>query len=453
MLTSSAMRQSLQQCAQLLCEHCGGSPTSLAEAESAVTKIVEALAPFMLEQLLQPSTGRHTYQGTALACPCGEQARFVGYRKRVLLGLWGSVRVQRAYYHCAHCHTGQLPWDQKQGLDASDFTPALKAQVAEVMAHLPYRSGVSLLERLRGVHLPPSSAEQIVLEVGGRLQQEDQQQASACQQWAQAALAYQWGVSETPPPVPVGAYRARHGVCGKRLYISLDGAMAHLDGDWHEVKCGLVYTVDKNATAQDTLLERAYTAAAQSAEEFGWQLAALAQAWQADVYAELIAIGDGAKSNWSVFAKHFPRALQILDFLHASQHLFAAAEAVFGKGNEVARTWWQSWSQTLKEQGPFPVLAELATLQAPTAQAQEDLERERAYLQSNALRMDYPGYRARGLMIGSGPVEAACKVIVGQRLKQAGMRWSRAGAGAVLALRTRVLSGEYETIQKVARAA
>ncbi len=452
MLTSSEMRQSLQACAQLLCEGFCHPCTSLSEAEHAVTKIVQEFAPLLLQSLLQASTGRHTYRGTSMECSCGEQARFVGYRQRTLMGLWGSVAVKRAYYHCAHCHGGQLPWDQEQGLLASDFTPALKAQVAEVMAHLPYRSGAALLERLRGVHLPPSSAEQIVLEVGGRLHQEDQQQTAAQKQCKETALSHHLGISETPPP-PVPSLRAEHAVAGTRVYISLDGAMTHLEGDWHEIKCGLVYTVAQNATGQDTLGERAYTAAPLSAEEFGWQLAALAQAWQVQAYKEVIVIGDGAKSNWSVFAQHFPKALQILDFLHASQHLFVAAEAVYGKGSEAARSQWQHWSETLKQYGPFPVLAQLAALSAPTPQAQADLEREQNYLLSNAARMDYPGYRARGLMIGSGPVEAACKVIVGQRLKQAGMRWSRIGAGAVLALRTRVLSGEYEAIQKAARAA
>jgi len=58
-----------------------------------------------------------------------------------------------------------------------------------------------------------------------------------------------------------------------------------------------------------------------------------------------------------------------------------------------------------------------------------------------------------GLMIGSGPVESACKVVVGQRLKQAGMRWTREGADAILALRTAVLSGQSDRIQQLAKAA
>jgi hypothetical protein len=67
--------------------------------------------------------------------------------------------------------------------------------------------------------------------------------------------------------------------------------------------------------------------------------------------------------------------------------------------------------------------------------------------------MDYPGFRRRGLMIGSGPVEAACEVIVGQRRKGAGMRWSKPGADAMLAVRTAVLNGEHDRIAQYCRAA
>jgi hypothetical protein len=67
--------------------------------------------------------------------------------------------------------------------------------------------------------------------------------------------------------------------------------------------------------------------------------------------------------------------------------------------------------------------------------------------------MEYGQFRAAGLMIGSGPVQAACKVVVGQRLKRAGMRWRAAGADAVLAARAAVLSGQSHLVAEAARAA
>ena len=57
------------------------------------------------------------------------------------------------------------------------------------------------------------------------------------------------------------------------------------------------------------------------------------------------------------------------------------------------------------------------------------------YFGNQVHRMDYPGYRAKGWLIGSGPVEAACKQVVGQRLKGTGMRWGEGGADAECPLR------------------
>ena len=53
------------------------------------------------------------------------------------------------------------------------------------------------------------------------------------------------------------------------------------------------------------------------------------------------------------------------------------------------------------------------------------------YPERHAHRMEYPEYPARGWCIGSGAVESACKTVVGQRLKLAGMRWGEDGARAV----------------------
>jgi len=58
--------------------------------------------------------------------------------------------------------------------------------------------------------------------------------------------------------------------------------------------------------------------------------------------------------------------------------------------------------------------------------------------------MGYAALTARGFPIGSGIVEAACKTLVAQRLKLSGMRWSRAGAQAILTARGWDQSDRFE---------
>ena len=45
-----------------------------------------------------------------------------------------------------------------------------------------------------------------------------------------------------------------------------------------------------------------------------------------------------------------------------------------------------------------------------------------------------------------GPIEASCKTIIGQRLKQSGMHWTVPGAGAITALRCRQANSTREAI-------
>ena len=65
--------------------------------------------------------------------------------------------------------------------------------------------------------------------------------------------------------------------------------------------------------------------------------------------------------------------------------------------------------------------------------------------------MRYAEFRAQGYPIGSGTVESACKRVIGARPKQAGMRWTKAGAQAVLSLRSQLLSGRWEAIWPLTR--
>ena len=76
----------------------------------------------------------------------------------------------------------------------------------------------------------------------------------------------------------------------------------------------------------------------------------------------------------------------------------------------------------------------------------DEVGKELGYFLNNAPRMRYRWFRSRGLFVGSGVVEASCKTIVGQRLKQAGMHWTVAGADAIIALRCKEASSQREAI-------
>ncbi len=86
----------------------------------------------------------------------------------------------------------------------------------------------------------------------------------------------------------------------------------------------------------------------------------------------------------------------------------------------------------------------LGQLRPPGLELAKLVSNEADYFQRNAERMRYPAFRAQGLFVGSGVVEAGCKEVIGSRLKRSGMFWTVRGANAILALRCCRLSGSFE---------
>lgn len=143
----------------------------------------------------------------------------------------------------------------------------------------------------------------------------------------------------------------------------------------------------------------------------------------------------------------------IVDYYHASQRLTTMAEALFGAG-QAASAWAARMRKLLKKaNGPFRVLHSAAALKARrwmSKAAAKEFDRAYNYLRARTKHMHYAAFRSRGLPIGSGVTEAACKTVFTQRLKLSGMRWSLAGAQTILNLRVILLSGVWEEVYRAA---
>jgi hypothetical protein len=308
----------------------------------------------------------------------------------------------------------------------------VKALVAGVSARLPFRESVDLLQTTLGFDIEDSSADELMREVGERLRAQ------------QDALMAGIESGEITPLV-AGALR--------RLYVGMDGTSAHIDGSWHEVKTGVVYEGRAGKDGIDEADGAVYVAAQEPAERFGSRLYMIAAQAGVQRAQEAVVIGDGAPWIGTVAEHHYPGATQILDFWHACEHIHALAAAYYGEGEPRRKRWAAEHCRRLKAHGPGKLLRALRRPKPATAQQAEAVRRERGYFTRNRHRMQYPQYRAAGMMIGSGPVEAACKAVVGQRLKGSGMRWSEDGADAVLATRAALLSKQPELVAQAAKAA
>lgn len=373
--------------------------------------------------------------------------------------------MERAYYHCASCKRGEAPWDGRQGLNERTFSPRLKALVCQTVGRLTYGEGVALLRVLRLSHASVSSAEDIVAEVGGRIRADEASKLAALEREQASALAQRLlcaperQLAEECVAVAGGLPRLqpRRAVCGERLYVEADAAKAHIDGEWREVKVGALLNVRPNAQGIDTPTERTYLAAQCTAEELGRKLRVRAREWDAEHYEQTAFLADGADCLWRQAQEHFPAAQHMLDFYHASEHVWELSRVLYRQEEPAEKARGERWAHervnSLWEQGPDPLLRALRRRRVRTADEREALRLQKGYFARNRHRMHYPTYRAQGWMVGSGPIEAGCKVVIGQRLKQAGMRWSGEGADHMLAVRTTLLSGDLDYLQRMARAA
>jgi hypothetical protein len=152
-----------------------------------------------------------------------------------------------------------------------------------------------------------------------------------------------------------------------------------------------------------------------------------------------VVLGDGAAWIWNTAAELFPQAIQILDRFHAKEHLGKVGKAIYADSMEAKK--WTHLRYDELDEGRLASLVK--ALRPHTNQSKEARDCIR-YIWNNRRRMRYPKFHGQRLCTASGVVEAGCKVVVGTRLKRAGMHWTVNGANAIIALRCNKLSGRFE---------
>jgi hypothetical protein len=175
-------------------------------------------------------------------------------------------------------------------------------------------------------------------------------------------------------------------------------------------------------------------------ETFTPRFVALARQHGSERARELVALGDGAHWIWSLCDRYFPRAVQIVDYWHMTQHLYAVANARFGKETAAGKEWVAACQWYLDRDLAVSVLNKIQEWEPVAAADRKLRDTEYGYFAHNQERMRYETFLKRGYHIGSGVVEASCRQVVTQRLDEAGMHWREESAEAVLAIRAKLKS-------------
>jgi hypothetical protein len=214
-----------------------------------------------------------------------------------------------------------------------------------------------------------------------------------------------------------------------------------------DAKLGCVFTqttVDAEGWPVREEGSTSYVGAIETAEQFGRRIYAEGVRRGMGRAEKVIVLGDGAPWIWGIAETHFSGATQIVDLYHAREHLYAVGKLVYDVGSIRFKEWTAARKDELDAGDVQAVIAALQRLRPRRATVQDEIRKAVGYFESNAQRMRYADFRSQGLFVGSGVVEAGCRIILGQRLKQSGMRWTVRGANDIIALRCCQLSGRWE---------
>jgi hypothetical protein len=394
----------------------------------------------MLGQLLAADPG---YRGPRVPCGAGHEAEFVSYRDKVIDTVLGPVTLTRAWYHCAECKHGLAPRDAELGVAGASMSPGLAAMNDLAAAAGPFAGAARLLEELAGIRLGARRVGRAAEASGAIVAEAGRERARL--------IASRKLVPLPPSPLP------------DKLYAVIDGTGVPMTGRetagrqgkgedgrarTREVKLGVFFTQDKLDEDGYPVRDRATTsiiATFEPAAAFAGLVRAEGIRRGADHVRQLTVLGDGAAWIWGIATDKFPEATQIVDLYHAREHLHSLTRSLEFMLLDRKEEWLAARLEDL-DYGDIDGI-EAAVRKYPLEGAKKDeAEKELGYFLNNAPRMRYHWFRSRGLFVGSGVVEASCKTVVAQRLKQAGMHWTVAGADAIIALRCKEASSQWEAI-------
>jgi hypothetical protein len=382
------------------------------------------------------------YAGAALPCrECGAPARYVDRRAKSFTTCLGDLTVERAYYHCAACGQGWCPKDDALGCGDAVLSPAVTRMVGLVAATDSFRTGAQLLQELAGVTVTAKCVERTAKALGEAIAQDE---LTCIDEKLNPSSTMYAGVDGTGVPMRPTEVAGR---AGKQP----DGT-----AKTREVKQCVVWTADARDAQGNPSKDPGSVSYSAAIESCAWSPTYNdTPPFAARVERELtrrgyfqapqqVFLGDGAAWIWNLAALVAPHALQIVDLYHAKEHLSQLAGAIFGTPSDLAQQWAADRYAELESGDLDAVLHAISSHTDRPGTVGKQASREFEYFHSNRHRMRYADFRSLGLCVGSGVVEAGCKVVIAQRLKRSGMFWSLQGANAIIALRCYLLSGTFD---------
>lgn len=371
-------------------------------------------------------------------CGCGQRMSSRGRRAKRLVTTLGRVPLARSFYQCGRCRQGRFPDDERLDIVQTSYSPGVRRLMARAGSQTQFEQAADDLLCYAGLQLDPREIERVAETVGRQVEEWlGQQQQEILRRRVRPAEELssdtKFYISFDGTGVPM---------CKKEL-AGRKGKQSDGSARTREAKLGCVFTqvgLDKEGYPQRDPDSTSYVGAIESSTLFGWRMYAEALRRGLDQARTVIALTDGARYNRTIIQTHFPHAVHIVDLFHAYEHLTSIAHLLGGPEAKAPKA-WRDWL----EAGDIERLVrQIAQRLPPEAKTKKAFLKELHYFENNASQMRYAEYRQKKFFVGSGVVEAGCRTVIGERLKQSGMHWSVRGANAIIALRCCLLSGRFE---------
>lgn len=402
--------------------------------EAALRAAVLAAGARALEALLS-GIGRGS-RDIPLICSCGNKMGSKGLREKTLLTIMGPAVYHRSMYECPACGNIRYPGDEQLDVVDTTRTPGLRRMMARAGSTSTFKEAREDLKIYAGIEVSAKDVERVAEGIGKDMKA-----------WLEKEGGEAAGTSEEPVSILYISYDGTGVPMTKNELEGRKGKQPDGSAKTREVKLGCVFTqtsTDEKGRPVRDPESTTFTGAIESADEFGWRIYGEAVRRGIGSAKRIVVLGDGATWIKNLANTHFPEATQIIDLYHAKEHVSNLCKILFaGDEKQILKhriRWW-----THLDYGQVEKIMHQAEKKLPGGhEAKKEALKEIAYLRKNKERMRYKDYRRKGLFVGSGVVEAGCKTVIGQRLKQSGMEWSVRGANAITALRCVIKSGRFE---------
>ncbi len=393
----------------------------------------------ILEQLLQGIGAGHEHR--AIICPCGARMESRGLRGKRVLTVLGPISYWRSMFQCPVCQSTRYPGDEALDIVETTRSPGLRRLMARAGSRSTFKEGREDLKVYAGIDVSAKDVERGAEGVGEQMEG-----------WA----------SQERKGILQNAERVRSGEAIPLLYISYDGTGVPMtpqelvgrrgkqaDGSakTREAKLGCVFTqttIDDRGFPMRDPDSTSFVGAIEPVEEFGWRMYGEAVRRGLNQVERVIVLADSALWIKNLAQMHFPEAMYIVDLYHARQHVSELCKALFVGNEKKIRDQRIRWWTDLDGGQVEKIVRQAQSYLPQDGEAKRKAQLEIHYFEKNAEHMRYADFRAQGLFVGSGVVEAGCKTLIGQRLKQSGMEWSVRGANAIISLRCILTSGRFE---------